>query len=108
MQLEFTAVRRTCHGKKGLFKVLSVPSCWDRMEDWMERAKYSRVSPAVSRADHHVFGICRVEEGNTFLTLSALLSYISLLCHTLLFAQAGLHVFSVFSLNITFKGNHVS
>lgn len=57
----------------------------------MERQKYTRVSPAVSRADHHMFGIGKAGEGNTFLILSALLSYVSLLCHTLLLAQAGLH-----------------
>lgn len=50
----------------------------------MERQKYIPVSPAASRADHYMFGIGRVGEGNIFLTLSALLSCISLLCHTLL------------------------
>jgi len=56
------------------------------MEDWMERQKYTRVSPAVSRADHHVFGTGTAEEQSIFLTLLAPLSCISLLCCTLLLA----------------------
>lgn len=53
--------------------------------------KYTHVSPAVSRADHHMYGIGRVEEENLFVILPALLSCIALLCHTLLLARAGLH-----------------